>query len=844
MEDTALCSLLMNLLRSLFTSALAATCLAQDSHRLPTAKRIDPMVVGEETGGFPCNLSVSPDGKHIVTTTAGQNQMLQVWNAVSGKSEANLKLDKSHLYYGLHTNIAGDGSLHIWASMSNGTVQEFVLGSDHSLAASSNKYVLQKPNDENRGANPAGLTLLGNGNILVALNQVWRLNGNKGSVAVINTNNGTVENLDAGGFPLDAVAINDSSAAGFSKAFASSERDDCVNVFQPGRVTRAIKVSAQPTSLLLSSDKKNLFVSCSNGDAIAEINTETEKVVRTILVRPAELRGLPGCTPLGTALAPDQQHLFVALADLNAVGVVDLKAGRISGYLPTGWYPTAVAVTNGGKNLFVVNAKGDHALHPNGDHKGNTYILSRIMGSVQLIDLPSALGSLRKHTSTVVANSGASRIAETLVNPGIKHVVYIVKENRTYDQVFGDINWANGDKSLCMFPEKVTPNQHALAKRFGLFDNFYVCGEVSQNGWAWSTSGMSNENVERNTMSGYSGGDRSYDSEGQNSGSAPELIGKKDIAIGPGGTLWAAAVANGKTLRNYGFFVASDGDADDKDEDDKPLSKDNEPLQKVLQGRTCTSFRQFDMAHPDSEAFEQLGLPMPPKSLIGYGQYKVNSRIAAFRREFQAYKEAGEFPNLTLIRLPRDHTNGTSEGFSAPEAMVADNDYAVGQIVDMISHSQFWKETAIFVLEDDAQAGTDHVDAHRSLSLIISPFTEGKGKADSQFMNTDSFLRTMEALLGLKPLTQYDGTAPFFKGFLAQPSNSAPYNAIMPSKDILAKVNGKKGYKAKESAMLLNPLKETDATDIVLNDILWGYWKGANAARPQTPGVKWPSKTK
>jgi hypothetical protein len=417
--------------------------------------------------------------------------------------------------------------------------------------------------------------------------------------------------------------------------------------------------------------------------------------------------------------------------------------------------------------------------------------------------------------------------AESGLPTGIKPVVYIIKENRTYDQVLGDLKQGNGDPEIVMFGRKVTPNLHALAERFVLLDNFYCCAEVSADGWNWSTSGMVSEYTARNAPFNYSGRGRHYDFEGQNSGTPADLAGLPDVARAPGGYLWDQCVKKDISFRNYGFFVS--GSDDEKGADDRPFMTSNTPTRKALVGQTDTSFLQFDMTYADSNAWKAYSNPAP-KQKRAYGKFAAPSRFAEWKREFDQYVRSGRLPAFMMVRFPRDHTNGTQEGLQTPRGMVADNDFAVGQLVEAISASPFWKETAIFILEDDAQNGHDHVDAHRSIAFVISPYIP-RGTVDHRFYNTDSVLRTIEALLGLPPMCQYDASAPLMAFFDSKPVNAAPYRAILPPKAIIGEFNTKTAYRAKDSERL-DFRGEDRVPDAVLNDILWHAVKGANAPEP------------
>jgi hypothetical protein len=417
-------------------------------------------------------------------------------------------------------------------------------------------------------------------------------------------------------------------------------------------------------------------------------------------------------------------------------------------------------------------------------------------------------------------------------------VIYVVKENRTYDQVLGDLPQGNGDKSLVLFPREVTPNQHALAERFVLLDNFYVCAEVSADGWNWSTAGMVNEYSMRNTFTNYSRRGRNYDFEGQLNGSPVDLQGKHSPAKPAGGYLWDQAARDGVSVRNYGFFI--NNAVENKLDPNKPIAVGDVPNQKSLVNSTCLEFSKYNMEYADSEAWIKHGLPKAPRQLESFGKMKDPSRMTAWLREYGQFVKNGNMPKVMLVRLGRDHTSGTTNGQPSPESCVADNDYAIGQMVEAVSNSPYWKKTAIMVLEDDAQAGTDHVDSHRSIAFVISPYIQ-RGKVDSHFYNTVSMLRTIGLLTGIKHWNQYIASAYPMNVFGPQPVNSSPYRAILPGRDIVGKNNMRTAYRAADSARLIDPLEEESMPDFELNDILWGAIKGPNVPRPRTPNTIWSS---
>lgn len=816
---------------------------------LVTGKWITPEGFQTEVGSFPANMVLSPDGKFAVVTNTGFRQQLSVLNADTGAlvSTVDSNKGKEALYYGLAFTKQGDETLLYVSRGVQDQVSVYRLDAKGILT-----LVKEIANPAPEGSplphHIAGVDVSSDGTRLYAVNnQTHNKNDFQGSLSVIDAQTGAVvRKIAVGGFPL-AVAALTKGAHADRRVFVTSERDGLVTVVDPetGSVTGKIETGELPAYLRLNAAQDRLYVANSGSDTVSEIDTSTLRVRRTFLLRPGAYRGLPGSTPLGMDLSPDGKRMYVAMADLNAVAVVDLRDGDLEGYLPAGWYPTSVVVSENGDRLLVANAKGVKTRNPNGSpvRKGarSQYGPVIIEGTVASLDLSQEMGRLDEHTKQVLENNRAGddyieRTAKAFKNPGIEHVIYIVKENRTYDQVLGDVSRGNGKADLCLFPREVTPNQHALAERFVLLDNFYVCAEVSADGWNWSTSGMANEYVQRNTFTNYGDRGRNYDFEGTNNGTPVELDGKRDVGTAAGGYVWDAALDAKKTIRNFGMFTAFD--PDNERPETRMMKGDGIPTKKALTGKTSDAFRRYDMAYADSEAWVKYGLSAAPKQLATYGPFNDPSRVTAWKREFSEMVKKRSMPNLMLVRLGRDHTSGTTAGQYSPRACVADNDYAVGQIVEEVSKSPFWKKTVICVLEDDAQAGFDHVDSHRSIAFVISPYVE-KGTHDATFYNTDSMLRTMCLLLGAKPMNQYVATATPFGFFGRKAANDAPYSAILPAKQIIAEVNRPTAYRAKDSARLINPLVEESMPDIELNDILWGSIKGAKHPRPATPNARW-----
>ncbi len=824
----------------------------EESKRLVTGKFITPVGDQTEVGSFPVNMKLSPDGRFIAVTDIGYREQLSILDAKTGqllskRQFAGERGDPSGLYFGI-TFRELNGKLQLLASRgAQDLISIFDVAPDGSTKPAGQ---IENPAPANAGEQPhhiAGVTVSRDGKYVFAVNNqthVW--NGFHGSVTAFNSEGKVVKEYPVGGYPMDIVAA-EPKLDGSPKLYVSNERDGNVSVITThfAGVT-TIKTGANPVSLLLNKAQTRLYVSNSCGDTVSVIDTLTDKVIKTILIRIGDLKGLPGATPLGATLSPDERTLYVSLYDANAIAVVDTDKAVLKGFIPGGWGPSSAVMSPDGSKLFVSNAKGTQTRNPNDRPVRNLgqYDENILEGTVASIDVRGATAALDLTTKAVLSNNLAvggveAKNRRAFVNPGIDHVIYIIKENRTYDQVMGDDSRGNGDRSVCLFPSEVTPNLHALADRFVLLDNFYVCAEVSQDGWVWSTQGIANPYVERNVPYNYSGRGRGYDTEGENSDTPVDLRNIQDVSTEPNGYIWDQCARQGVSYRNYGFFLAFKSTQKDP-ATGKLLKIANTPNRRALVDHTDIDFMQFDTAFADSDAWVKYGLKPAPRQMATYGSHKDPSRIATWRREFDEFVKNGNLPKFSMVRLMRDHTSGTGAGQSSPRAMVADNDYAVGQVVDAVSHSPYWKHTVICVLEDDAQAGFDHVDCHRSPAFVISPWIE-KGVVDSHFYNTDSMLRTMELVLGLKPLSQYDAIASPIAVFTKTAMNAEPYDAVLPAKSIISEVNRRTAYRSGDSDRLLARFKETSAADVELNDILWGSIKGATTPRPAMKGAQWHS---
>jgi len=939
------------------TAALGLICGC--AHELDAPERADaPLPTGrwldggfaeasQDIGSLPVNLLLSPDGKYAITTGAGFREALWSIATADGRGVSHLDYNtdaddrENGLYYGLAfgsdgtlyaaqgaaarvavLHLSPDGQLTETGSISTGTASFpaglvvdgrgilYVTDNDpHAGAASKGRLAREGPEQPATApalpaSQPAPAEFSLPASVFLFDTKTRQRVGRFVFDSVAGTSN----------FPLAVTALPDGS-----KVFVASERDGAVYVLDASdpaapKQSALIPTGAHPDALLLSRAGTRLYVANAHSDTISVVDTATDKVIGTVLLRPEISKDLAGATPTGLALSPDEKTLYAALGDMNAVAVVSLneadgEPARLMGYVPVGWYPTAVAVTPDGKRLLVTNAKGVQARIPHNASPagGLASPLALLEGTVATVTVPTqqsladltqrALNNARLTPAYIKSENPLKHISLTSDKPQkIKHVIYIVKENRTYDQVLGDLPQGNGDPARCLFGRNVTPNLHALAERFVLLDNFYDCGEVSGDGWTWSTQAQANEYVQRNVPYEYSGRSHNFDYEGTTNsyptGGFPAIgpdgkplsndprfaAGGKpipDVAEAPGGHLWDLARKAGLSYRNYGFYVGG-GVRNAKGvviPDNWPSSAGLQPGGHDLAGITDVDFRRFDLDYADSDAprtyTQKTGEDRFLRSLRKFGKYDAPSRFSEWDREFQQLLKkdpaGAAVPAFMTVRFGDDHTVGASAGKPTPRSMVADNDYAVGQLVETISKSPIWESTAIFVIEDDAQNGPDHIDAHRSTCYVISPWIK-KGSIDHTFQNTVSIIRTMELLLGLGPMCQYDAASGAILDFDAAPANNAPYEAALPDEKIIGEINAglparkpKKvspeqtnatGSHQPESAQegrktgLDELAEESAAMDFThadrnpadaLNRIIWKTVKGVDSEMPPTP---------
>jgi len=585
-----------------------------------------------------------------------------------------------------------------------------------------------------------------------------------------------------------------------------------------GVTTANIAVGRHPTGLALDAAKGSLYVANTNDDSISEIDVRTGQVTRTIALQPFE-QAVKGVAPAGMALDRSGKRLFITCGGINAVLVYDLEANRIDGMIPTGWYPVSVALSADQSQIVVATLLGVGSGQNEGP--GRRFVHAN-RGSAHVIAMPDA-AQLASYTAAVAENNrmafhGAvsprinaqatpQAIPERSGEPSlIEHVVYIIKENRTYDQLFGDLERGNGDPNLVMFGEDVAPNQRRLARDFVLLDNFYATGGNSANGHQWVTQG--NE-VSYTLWPGYSG--RSYPFDGSD-----------PLAYSSGGFIWDAVLAKGKSVAVFGEYA--------------PGVLDEPP------NRRGPLFQRWQSGDQFPNEFNTTS-PIPPldRSLVrNFPAYGLDIpdvvRARIFINKLKAYEAQGSMPNLTVMLLPSDHTSGTRPGANTPKAMVADNDLALGQVVEALSASKFWPKMAIFVVEDDSQNGVDHVDGHRTVALAISPYTR-RNSVDSTMYAHQSILKTIELILGLPSMSLFNLIATDMRASFKDTPDLKPFKAILPRQSLFelnppaTALTGARRTGALASAKM-NFSVPDDVPTAELNRIVWHDVKGWGTPYP------------
>jgi YVTN family beta-propeller protein len=594
-------------------------------------------------------------------------------------------------------------------------------------------------------------------------------------------------------------------------------------------------------ALALSPNGKFLVVANTGSDTLSVIDTRTDKIVETVCAR--QNPGDPfGAQPNALAFDKSGKKLFVCNGTQNAVAVIQFKPGesKLLGLIPAGWFPGAIAFDANRKQICVANIKsiGEKKEKAKLGARGYGFNTRQYSGSLSLVPVPSK-SELEKFTQTALANLRYPLLAQAKLPPRenqstvpvpervgepsvFQHVIYIIKENRSYDQVLGDVTEGNGDADLCVFGERVTPNEHKLVRDFTLLDNTYCCSILSADGHQWTDTGIATDYVERE----FAGWPRSYPSGGFGEG------GKDALAYSPAGFIWNDALTHGKTVCDFGEFTT---DAKHW----KNTWSTNVTFLDAYRDFTGRSNGIAYSCEPDIEALR----PCIMTNTVGWDLSVPDVwRAAQFIKSLKQFEAADNLPNLVILWLPNDHTSGTKTNCPTPAAQVADNDLAMGQVFEAVSHSRFWTNTCIFAVEDDPQNGWDHVSGYRTTAYVISPFTKRGAVVHTQY-NQTSLLRTMELMLGLPPMNQMDATAtPMFDCFTNQPdftafdavTNNVPLDEMNKPPRQISDVQLRKD--ALVSAKL--PLdKEDQCPEDVFNRILWRAMKGS-----QTPYPEWAVK--
>jgi YVTN family beta-propeller protein len=777
---------------------------------LPNGWVLTPAGRHVELTDLPLNIVPLSDNRRVLVGTDGYNRhLLSLIDLGQEKEVAKEAVGES--WFGLVASPKQDSVW--WAGGGSNRIFQYAVG-DNSLTRESFDPGLKAQQPGER----AGQHHFRSGMLVDAeTHTLYSLDINAGRIDAIDLPSGKItRSAPCGGRPYD-LALSHNRAL----LYVSDWAGRTVLAVRPDdlRVISRIAVGEHPNQIALHPKDNRLFVTCASTNNVSVIDTNAGTVTETIYT-PLFPKSPEGSTPDALAITPDGQTLFVANADNNCVALIDISQpnrSQVKGFIPTGWYPTAVAVTPDGKKLLVGVGKGLQS-HPNATARplGTTqkaeqevgalrvpyrYIGTTMSGALSIVPIPDE-AQLAKYTTQVYANCpysdkllAGSATSEKTVIPQqvgapcpIRHVIYIIKENRTYDQVFGDVKEGNGNPGLVMFGEKVTPNHHKLARDFVLLDNLYCNGQVSRDGHPWSTMAYNTDYISRDWHLTYSSRKGVDDDDDAN------------LQKAPSGYIWDACARAGLSYRNYGEY-----------------------------GRR--------VSQPDGQMRMEGAVP----GLIGhmcasYGISKVRgqkqrdtSNTDIFLEEFRDLERQGKLPSLMVMSLGEDHTTGTRPDTFTPAACVASNDLALGRLVEGVSHSKSWSETAIFVIEDDAQNGPDHVDAHRTVGLVISPYVKRRAVDSTQY-STVSMIRTIELILGLPPLSQYDAAARPMFGSFTEHADLTPYDSLPAQVDVNA-VNSPVAYGATRS-MKMDFSEYDRVDDFELNEILWRSIKGVNAPLP------------
>lgn len=766
---------------------------------------VDPVGKQVPLDTLPMSTALSPDGKYLLVLNGGYRPpSITVVDTATG--DVKSKMPVADAWLGIAFTPKGD---HVYVGGgSKATVFEFAFANG---TLTSGRAFPVPSIDHVSGHDMIGDVAVSPDGRLIYAADLYH-----DSIVAINPQSGmTIQRIRTGRRPYRILFHPDGKSL-----FVTSWADGTIGHYDvnTGNQLQKIPLDAHPTDILFRpgagsaepedgapSWTSRLFVTTANTNSVFVVGLNSAKemsVVERINVAMTPRQPL-GMTPSALGLSPDAKRLFVACSDGNVAAVVDVSSSssRVEGFIPAGWYPTAVrALANG--TLVVVNGKGVRSYpNPNGPNPGKNvepihegvrepgYVAYLQTGTASWIP-PFTDQQLSDWTKKALSLSAYRDTKLDLPNPlppAIQHVLYIEKENRTYDQVLGDMKEGNGDPSLVLFGENVTPNLHKIAREFVLLDNFYVNADVSADGNNWSTAAIAPDWVQKLWPSNYAGRHKLYDFEEEDAAALP-----------PAGYIWTSASMAGLSIRNYGFMVENKPQA-------APFGGDqiqtiNDP---VLRKVTNRAYRGFDTDYTD-----------------------IN-RAKTFLADLADFERTGNMPRLMVMRLPNDHTSGVRAGVLSPLAQAADNDQAVGMIVEAISQSKFWPSTLICILEDDAQNGPDHVDSHRSPAFLISPYLK-RHTVDSHMYNTTSMLRTIEMVLGLRPMTQFDAASPVMTASFQPTLDQTPYALEKPRTPL----DARNPAGAPQVAENMKFDREDENDDIELNNLLWRAIRKNNPPAP------------